>query len=215
MAERTIRCCAMQAEIKQNVEHWEDDDEVAAYLAQDREQAGLSTGTGSIYGMGHAVYTLKSDPRAVICKTFRRDSWPPARNSEAELNLLKSHRASDARGHRRSEKGTPEGACARTWTCTPASSIPCWAFPKTCSRRLFACARMAGWAAHRFEEIAAGKRIIRPAYKSTIAAAPAPLRADRAAGRDRSQARLRLPGDRTPGFAPVASGARGSARQHC
>ena len=32
---------------------------------------------------------------------------------------------------------------------------------------LFACARMAGWAAHRFEEIVAGKRIIRPAYKST------------------------------------------------
>ena len=32
---------------------------------------------------------------------------------------------------------------------------------------LFACARMAGWAAHRFEEIASGKRIIRPAYKNT------------------------------------------------
>ena len=32
---------------------------------------------------------------------------------------------------------------------------------------LFACARMSGWAAHRFEEIVSGKRIIRPAYKST------------------------------------------------
>lgn len=31
---------------------------------------------------------------------------------------------------------------------------------------LFACARMSGWAAHRFEEIVSGKRIIRPAYKS-------------------------------------------------
>jgi len=30
---------------------------------------------------------------------------------------------------------------------------------------LFACARMAGWAAHRFEEIVGGKRIMRPAYK--------------------------------------------------
>ena len=30
---------------------------------------------------------------------------------------------------------------------------------------LFACARLAGWAAHRFEEIGSGKRIIRPAYK--------------------------------------------------
>jgi citrate synthase len=33
---------------------------------------------------------------------------------------------------------------------------------------LFACARMAGWAAHRFEEIISGKRIIRPAYKTTV-----------------------------------------------
>ena len=32
---------------------------------------------------------------------------------------------------------------------------------------LFACARMTGWAAHRFEEIVSGKRIIRPAYKKT------------------------------------------------
>lgn len=31
---------------------------------------------------------------------------------------------------------------------------------------LFATARMAGWAAHRFEEIVEGKRIIRPAYKA-------------------------------------------------
>ena len=31
---------------------------------------------------------------------------------------------------------------------------------------LFACARMAGWAAHRFEETVSGNRIIRPAYKA-------------------------------------------------
>jgi citrate synthase len=33
---------------------------------------------------------------------------------------------------------------------------------------LFACARMSGWAAHRFEELVSGKRIIRPAYRSGI-----------------------------------------------
>lgn len=31
---------------------------------------------------------------------------------------------------------------------------------------LFACARMAGWCAHRMEEMINGKRIIRPAYKA-------------------------------------------------
>ena len=33
---------------------------------------------------------------------------------------------------------------------------------------LFACSRMAGWAAHRFEELVSGKRIMRPAYKSIL-----------------------------------------------
>ena len=42
------------------------------------------------------------------------------------------------------------------------------ALPNTDGTAVFACARMAGWAAHRFEEIVAGKRIIRPAYKATF-----------------------------------------------
>jgi citrate synthase len=33
---------------------------------------------------------------------------------------------------------------------------------------LFAVSRMAGWCAHRFEEMVTGKRIIRPAYKSVM-----------------------------------------------
>jgi len=39
--------------------------------------------------------------------------------------------------------------------------------PETMLTSLFACSRMAGWAAHRFEETVSGKRIIRPAYKPT------------------------------------------------
>ena len=59
---------AMQAEIKENVKNWEDDDEVAAYLAKIVNKQAYD-GTGLVYGMGHAVYTL-SDPRAVIGKRF-------------------------------------------------------------------------------------------------------------------------------------------------
>ena len=33
---------------------------------------------------------------------------------------------------------------------------------------LFAVSRMAGWCAHRFEELVTGKRIIRPAYKAVM-----------------------------------------------
>jgi citrate synthase len=33
---------------------------------------------------------------------------------------------------------------------------------------MFAVSRMAGWCAHRFEELVTGKRIIRPAYKAVM-----------------------------------------------
>ena len=33
---------------------------------------------------------------------------------------------------------------------------------------LFASARIAGWSAHRFEEIVSGKRIMRPAYRRSV-----------------------------------------------
>ena len=63
----------MQKEIKDNVVNWENDDEVAAYLAKIVNKQAYDK-SGLVYGMGHAVYTL-SDPRAVICKRFAR-SWP-------------------------------------------------------------------------------------------------------------------------------------------
>ena len=38
--------------------------------------------------------------------------------------------------------------------------------PRELYTPLFAIARIAGWSAHRIEEIVAGKRIYRPAYKN-------------------------------------------------
>lgn len=69
----------MQAEIKENVKNWEDDDEVAAYLAKIVNKQAYD-GTGLVYGMGHAVYTL-SDPARRHRQALRRAAWPPARNT--------------------------------------------------------------------------------------------------------------------------------------
>lgn len=77
----------MQAEIKENVKNWEDDDEVAAYIAKIVNKEAYDK-TGLIYGMGHAVYTL-SDPRAIICKDFAT-RLAEGTEYEPELNLLKS-----------------------------------------------------------------------------------------------------------------------------
>ena len=77
---------AMQKAIKENVKNWEDEDEVASYIAKIVNKQACDH-TGLIYGMGHAVYTL-SDPRAVICKDFAT-RLAKGTEFEAELNLLK------------------------------------------------------------------------------------------------------------------------------
>lgn len=61
-----LRVCKQFDEMKANISNWEDEDEVLEYLCKImRKEAG--DGSGLIYGMGHAVYTL-SDPRAVALK---------------------------------------------------------------------------------------------------------------------------------------------------
>ena len=63
------------------------------------------------------------------------------------------------------EKGSTKELCANV-DMYSGFIYSMMGIPEDLFTPLFACARMAGWAAHRFEEIAAGKRIIRPAYKS-------------------------------------------------
>ena len=52
------------------------------------------------------------------------------------------------------------------WICILVLFIICLKFQlKKLYTPLFATARIAGWAAHRIEELISAKRIIRPAYK--------------------------------------------------
>ena len=153
---------AMQAEAKQQISDWENDDEVAAYLTRVVNKEAYDK-TGLIYGIGHAVYT-KSDPRTVVCKRFA-EKLAEGTEFEAELNLLKSiERLSPA--ILRDVKGTNKDVCANV-DMYSGFVYSMLGIPEDLFTPLFACARMAGWAAHRFEEIVSGKRIIRPAYKTT------------------------------------------------
>ena len=150
----------MQAEIKENVKNWENDDEVAAYIAKIVNKEAYDK-TGLIYGMGHAVYTL-SDPRAIICKDFAT-RLAEGTEYEPELNLLKSIERL-APEVILQEKGTNKDMCANV-DMYSGFVYSMMGIPADLITPLFACSRMAGWAAHRMEEILTGKRIIRPAYK--------------------------------------------------
>lgn len=153
----------MQAEIKENVKNWEDDDELAAYIAKIVNKEAYDK-TGLIYGMGHAVYTL-SDPRAIICKDFAT-RLAEGTEYEPELNLLKSIERL-APEVILQEKGTNKDMCANV-DMYSGFVYSMMGIPADLITPLFACSRMAGWAAHRMEEILTGKRIIRPAYKTAV-----------------------------------------------
>lgn len=153
---------AMQQEIKDGVSRWDDDGEVADYLAKIVNKQAYDR-TGLVYGMGHAVYT-KSDPRAIICKQFA-EKLAVGTEFEAEYRLLEAIERLAPEVILK-EKGTKKDMCANI-DMYSGFVYSMMGIPEDLFTPLFACARMSGWAAHRFEEIVSGKRIIRPAYKST------------------------------------------------
>ena len=149
--------------IKKNVKNWEDEGEVADCLRKILRKE-LHDNSGLIYGMGHAVYTL-SDPRAVILK---ENAQKLAKGSEfeKEFNLLKL--IEELSPELFAEvKGSSKVMCANV-DMYSGLVYRMLGIPQDLFTPLFAVSRMAGWAAHRFEEMVTGKRIIRPAYKSVI-----------------------------------------------
>ena len=144
---------AMQQEIKEHVADWSDEGQVADYLAKIVRKEVFDK-TGLVYGMGHAVYT-KSDPRAIICKQFA-EGLAVGTEFEAEFNLLKSIERLAPEVILR-EKGTAKDMCANI-DMYSGFVYSMMGIPEDLFTPLFACARMSGWAAHRFEEIVSGKR---------------------------------------------------------
>lgn len=151
----------MHKYIKENVSDWSNEKELADYLRKIlNKEAG--DGSGLIYGMGHAVYTL-SDPRAMILKEYAGEM---ARGTEfeKEYHLLESiERLTPSIFEE--VKGSSKVMCANI-DMYSGFVYRMLGIPEELFTPLFAVSRMAGWCAHRFEEINSGKRIIRPAYKS-------------------------------------------------
>lgn len=153
----------MIKDIKDKVADWEDDEEVSAYLAQVINKDAFDR-TGLIYGIGHAVYSV-SDPRAAILKKSAA-KLASEKGLENEFNL-----------YARVEKLAPEviarhmkiykGVCANvdfySGFVYQMLNLPLEMFTP-----IFALARIAGWSAHRIEEIVNAGKIIRPAYKSVV-----------------------------------------------
>ena len=147
--------------INDNVQNWEDEGEIADFLTKILNKEAFDH-TGLVYGMGHAVYTL-SDPRAVI---LRENAKKMAENTEfeREYKLLEAVERLTPELFKKI-KGSDKAMCANV-DMYSGFVYSMLGIPEDLYTPMFAVSRMAGWCAHRFEELVTGKRIIRPAYKA-------------------------------------------------
>ena len=148
--------------IEEGVSNWEDDGEVSAFLEKIlRKEAG--DGSGLIYGMGHAIYTL-SDPRAVLLRKFAR-KVAESKGMLKEFELFERvERLTPDVFHR--VTGQDKAMCANV-DLYSGLVYKMMDIPPELYTPLFAIARIVGWCAHRVEEVYnTSGRIIRPAYKA-------------------------------------------------
>lgn len=148
---------------KQNVKNSDNDGEVADYIRKVmRREAG--DGSGLIYGMGHAVYTL-SDPRALLLKE-KAFELARGRDIEEDFRLLAAiERLTPAIVREKSAHAASKNICANV-DLYSGLVYRMLGIPLDLLTPMFAVSRIAGWSAHRIEEVLTGGRIIRPAYKS-------------------------------------------------
>lgn len=155
-----LKVMDMFRDMKEHIVDREDESEIEAYLLKILNKEAFD-GSGLIYGMGHAVYTL-SDPREVILKTFaKRLALEKDLSKEflfyerveliAQRLIMKRHKVN-------------KNICANV-DFYSGFVYQMLGIPEELFTPIFAIARTPGWCAHRLEELLNGNRIIRPAYK--------------------------------------------------
>lgn len=153
-------------EMMKNIPDVYDDGQVADYLRRIlAREAG--DGSGLIYGMGHAVYTV-SDPRALLLRQ-KAAHLAQVKGFEEEFQLLCAVERlgpavyAQCKGSKKvcANVDLFSGLIYRMLGLSPDLFTP-----------LFAISRIPGWCAHRLEEVLFANRIMRPAYKYLGAAQP-------------------------------------------
>ena len=156
-----VKVYEMFEDIKQNVSDWKDEDAIADYLEKLLDKKAFDR-KGLIYGMGHAVYTI-SDPRQRILKgAVQQLAEVEGYSKEFELYAVVERLAPEVIGKKRKiYKGVASNVDFYSGLLYSMLDIPCELYTP-----LFATARIAGWSAHRLEELNNAGKIIRPAYMS-------------------------------------------------
>lgn len=150
---------AMMDDIKSHVKNWDSEACVADYLTKMLNKETFDR-SGLIYGLGHAVYT-RTDPR---CEVFRDyvHHLAAEKGREEELALyVNVEKVGKALLMERQHKT----ALSTNIDFYSGFVYEMLGLPMELYTPLFAVARIAGWSAHRMEELTSGGKLIRPRYE--------------------------------------------------
>ena len=156
-----IKVMQMFDDIKKSVSDWSDEEAIRDYLTDILDKKAFDK-SGLIYGMGHAVYSL-SDPRADILQGLVKSlSEEKGLTMEYQLYSKVARIAADLISKkRRIYKGVSANVDFYSGFVYSMLGLPMELYTP-----IFAVARIAGWSAHRLEELINAGKIIRPAYIS-------------------------------------------------
>ncbi len=157
----------MFEDLKREVRDWSDETQIEDYLLRLLKKEAFDR-AGLIYGIGHAVYST-SDPRTTILRG-QVEKLAAEKGMAEEMALYErvERLAPEIIGHaRKMYKGVSANVDFYSGFLYRLLEIPTELFTP-----IFAMARIAGWSAHRLEELANGGKIIRPAYKSVAPRRP-------------------------------------------
>lgn len=158
-----LQVMKMMDDIKSHVSDFSDEEEIASYIDKILNKQAYDR-QGLIYGMGHAVYSL-SDPREQVFRKFVEElAHDKGKDKDLMLyeNIEKIAPMLIAR-ERKIYKGVSPNVDFYSGFVYEMLGIP-----RELYTPLFAIARIAGWSAHRMEELVTTDKIIRPAYKSLV-----------------------------------------------
>ncbi len=155
----TPKVLHMFNDMKENVKDWRDEEEISRYIEALLDGEAFDK-TGNIYGMGHAVYSL-SDPRAVMVRRFvEMLSAEKGLQDEFELYATVERLAPQVIAKKRK---IYKGVSANLEFYS-GFAYRLLGLPEELYTPIFAVARVAGWSAHRLEELCGHGKIIRPSY---------------------------------------------------
>ena len=156
-----IKVVHMFDDMMRTLPDWTDEEAVKNYLRALLHKEAFDH-AGLIYGMGHAVYSI-SDPRATVFKSFvEKLSEEKGYQKEFALYSLVERLAP---GVIAEERRIYKGVCANV-DFYSGFVYRMLGLPYELFTPIFAISRIAGWSAHRLEELINANKIIRPAYKA-------------------------------------------------